>query len=170
MQSHTPEQAAGGPIVDCHTHVFCWGENPEEGYLSRKTQKAWLTRLVLRLTRIHREPGNTLSEKIRSRLLRQVAASRIDYAVVLAQDAVYRADGSRNDAETHFYVSNDYVLRLAEESPKIIPGCSINPTRRDALEELERCHAAGCRLVKIPRREPGVRSQARNPGGARRLH
>jgi mannonate dehydratase len=156
MQSHTPEQAAGGPIVDCHTHVFCWGENPEEGYLSRKTQKAWLTRLVLRLTRIHREPGNTLSEKIRSRLLRQVAASRIDYAVVLAQDAVYRADGSRNDAETHFYVSNDYVLRLAEESPKIIPGCSINPTRRDALEELERCHAAGCRLVKIHTAIQGV--------------
>ena len=34
-------------VIDTHTHIFCWGENPEQGYLSRKTPGAWLTRLVL---------------------------------------------------------------------------------------------------------------------------
>jgi predicted TIM-barrel fold metal-dependent hydrolase len=144
------------PTVDGHTHIFCWGENPEEGYLSAKTRRSWLTRLLLRLTGIRREEGESLSDKMRNRLLRQLAESGLDYAVVLAQDAVYRADGSRDNDATHFYVSNDYVLRLAEQSPKIIPCPSINPWRRDALAELERMRAAGCRIVKIHTAIQGV--------------
>jgi predicted TIM-barrel fold metal-dependent hydrolase len=69
---------------------------------------------------------------------------------------VYRRDGSRDNNGTHFYVANDYVLDLAKESPKILPGCSINPIRRDALQELERCRAAGCRLIKIHTAIQGV--------------
>jgi predicted TIM-barrel fold metal-dependent hydrolase len=144
------------PAVDAHTHVFCWGENPADGFLSPRTRSAWQTRLLKALLGIGREPGRTLTDKMRHRLLRHVRTSGLAYVVVLAQDAVYRADGSRDDAATHFYVSNDYVLRLAREHPAILPGCSINPLRRDALAELERCHAAGCRLVKIHTAIQGV--------------
>lgn len=103
----------------------------------------------MRLTGIRREVGATLSEKFRSRLLRHVRSSAVDHVVVLAQDAVYHENGQRDDSATPFFVSNDYVLRLAHECPKILPGCSINPFRRDALSELERCREAGSRLVKI---------------------
>jgi len=143
-------------LVDAHTHVFCWGENPKDGYLSERTRKSWLTRLLMKLIGIAREPGETLSDKMRSRLLRQVHESRLDRCIVLAQDAVYRDDGSRDDAATHFYVSNDYVLDLARRSDRILAGCSINPWRRDALAELERCRADGCRLVKIHTAIQGV--------------
>ena len=143
-------------LVDAHTHVFCWGENPQDGYLSERTRKSWLTRLLMKMIGIAREPGETLSEKMRSRLLRQVHESRLDRCIVLAQDAVYREDGSRDDAATHFYVSNDYVLDLARRSERILPGCSINPWRRDALAELERCRAAGCRLIKVHTAIQGV--------------
>ena len=143
-------------LVDSHTHIFCWGENPTEGYLSRALQRRWLTRLVRRLSGVDREPGDTLSEKMQARLLRQFAESRLDMLVVLAQDAVYRADGSRDDAATHFYVANDYVLKLARENPGVIPCPSINPWRADALAELERCHAAGARVVKIHTAIQGV--------------
>jgi uncharacterized protein len=142
--------------IDTHTHIFCWGENPRDGFLSDQTRRAWTTRLVLALTRLNREPGESLSEKMRNRLLRHIETSRLDYAVVLAQDAVYRQSGSRDDAATHFYVSNDYVLQLARESPRVIAGCSINPIRRDALHELERCRAAGCRLIKVHTAIQGV--------------
>lgn len=142
--------------IDTHTHIFCWGENPMDGYLSEKTRRAWTTRLVLALTRMNKEPGDSLSEKMRSRLLRHVDASRLDYAVVLAQDAVYRPSGTRDDAATHFFVSNDYVLDLARENPRIVPGCSVNPIRKDALQELERCREAGCRLVKVHTAIQGV--------------
>ena len=151
-----PVQNKCSPVVDAHTHIFCWGENPNEGYLSERTRTSRVTRLLLRLTGITREPGETLSDKLRNRLLRELEASGLDYAVVLAQDAVYRPDGSRNDADTHFYVSNDYVLELAKRSAKVLPGCSINPIRSDALKELERCHAAGSRLIKIHTAIQGV--------------
>ncbi len=144
------------PRLDAHTHVFCWGENPQDGFLSKRTRRSWLTRLVMFLTRLQHEPGETISEKIRNRLLRHVQSSKLDYIIVLSQDAIYRADGTRDDAATHFYVSNDYVLRLAEECPQILPGCSINPIRRDALQELQRCREAGCRLIKIHTAIQGV--------------
>jgi predicted TIM-barrel fold metal-dependent hydrolase len=144
------------PLVDAHVHVFCWGEKPQDGFFSQRTQRSWLTRLMLHLTGIHKEQGDTLSEKFRSRLLRHVNQSVLDFVVVLAQDAVYREDGSRDDSATHFYVSNDYVLDLAGRSKKIIPGCSINPIRRDALVELQRVREAGCRLVKIHTAIQGV--------------
>jgi predicted TIM-barrel fold metal-dependent hydrolase len=144
------------PVVDAHTHVFCWGENPADGFLSDKTRKAWNTRLLMALLGIARERGRTMTEKMRRRLLRHVRTSRLDHAIVLAQDAVYYPDGTRDDLATHFYVSNDYVLSLARECSAILPGCSINPIRRDALRELERCAAAGSRLVKIHTAIQGV--------------
>jgi len=153
------EPAHPQPAVDCHTHIFCWGENPADGYFSENTRNRWLTRLLLRLLRIHQEPGATLSEKMRNRYLRQLHESPLDYAVCLAQDCVHHPDGTPNHAQTHFYVANDYVLKLAQESPKVLPGCSINPIRRDALPELERVAAAGCRLVKVHTAIQGVDPQ-----------
>jgi predicted TIM-barrel fold metal-dependent hydrolase len=142
--------------VDAHTHVFCWGENPADGFLSERTRTAWKTRLLMALLGIAREPGKTMTEKMRHRLLRHIRSSCLNYVVVLAQDAVYHPDGTRNDSATHFCVSNEYVLGLARECPAVLPGCSINPVRKDALAELERCRAAGCRLVKIHTAIQGV--------------
>ena len=143
-------------MLDIHTHVFCWGENPREGFLSESTRRAWLTRLVIRLTGLNREHGDTRSEQIRNRLTRQVDQSQFDRVVVLAQDAVYRPEGTPDLDRTHFYVSNDYVLELAARHEKILPGCSINPIRIDALRELERCAEAGCRLIKVHTAIQGV--------------
>ncbi len=151
-----PDSGAKTPVVDVHTHIFCWGENPSEGFISKKTQQAWLTRLLIRKMKLLQEPGEDLSSKMRNLLLRHVRGSSIDYAVVLAQDAVYREDGSRDDSRTHFFVSNDYVFGLAQECPKILPGASINPWRSDVLQELERCHRAGARLIKVHTAIQGV--------------
>src|SRR5437016_13272559 len=96
---HTePESAESkrSPVVDAHTHIFCWGENPKEGFLSEQTRNSRITRLLLRVTGITREPGDTLSDKLRNRLLRELERSGLDFAVVLAQGAGYRAYGARN--------------------------------------------------------------------------
>ena len=150
------EQDTARPSVDAHAHIFCWGENPAEGFLSEKTRNSWLTRLLLRWTGVLREPGESIGDKMRNRLLRHLCESRLDRIVVLAQDAVYRDDGSRDDSATHTYVSNDYVFDLAKEDSRINPGCSVNPIRTDALEELARCHEAGARLVKVHTAIQGV--------------
>ncbi|MFP6737885.1 MAG: amidohydrolase family protein [Planctomycetota bacterium] len=154
--AESPANADPACSVDVHTHIFCWGENPEEGYLSDRTRNMWKTRLILKMSGILKEKGETISEKMRNRLIRHIQTSGLDYAVVLAQDAVYHEDGSRNDPDTHFYVSNDHVFSLAKECPQVLPGCSINPIRSDALQELERCREAGARLVKLHTAIQGV--------------
>ena len=136
-------------MTDVHVHVFCWGERPEEGFLCEKIQRSPLVRTLKKLAGLKREQGDDWSARIRSKLVRELTESSLDHAVVLAQDGIYREDGSFDQAATPFYVSNDYVFRLAAECPKALPGASINPWRSDALQELERCHSAGARLVKI---------------------
>lgn len=56
--------------------------------------------------------------------------------VFLAMDWIYR-DGKRQ--KSHLVVSNDYVRELARKNPKVLFGASVNPTRPDARDELERC-------------------------------
>ncbi len=156
QHAKTHEDPGDRCAVDAHTHIFCWGERPHEGYLSESTRRKWISRLAVWLTGLKRERGDDLSAKLRNMLLRHLESSRLDYAVVLAQDAVYRADGSVDHSATHFYVSNDYVLELARQCPKVLPGVSINPLQSDARAELDRCIAAGARLVKIHTAIQGV--------------
>jgi predicted TIM-barrel fold metal-dependent hydrolase len=72
----------------------------------------------------------------------------IDSAVILAFDAVHDRDGRLDDANTHLYVTNDYVIELCKRNPKMLFGASVHPYRKDAVAEIERCIAAGAGLMK----------------------
>jgi predicted TIM-barrel fold metal-dependent hydrolase len=72
----------------------------------------------------------------------------LDAAVVLAFDGVYRDDGVFDPDNTHLYVTNDDAIELCQRHPKLLFGASINPLRKDAIAELERCVAAGAVLMK----------------------
>jgi predicted TIM-barrel fold metal-dependent hydrolase len=74
--------------------------------------------------------------------------TRLDAVVVLAFDAVHDVDGRLDEAKTHFYVTNDYVIELARRHPKVLFGASVHPYRKDAVAELERCVKAGAVLMK----------------------
>lgn len=75
-------------------------------------------------------------------------AEQLDAAVVLAFDAVYDREGRFDEANTHLYVKNDYVIELAAKHPKMLFGASVHPYRKDAVAEVERCVAAGAALLK----------------------
>src|SRR5689334_21295078 len=75
-------------------------------------------------------------------LAKLVRESSLGAAVILAQDEVYDASGRKLDFGS-FYVPNDYVLKLARQHREFLPAVSIHPARADALDELERCLAAG---------------------------
>jgi predicted TIM-barrel fold metal-dependent hydrolase len=68
---------------------------------------------------------------------------------ILAFDANYRADGTRDDDATDVYVPNDYVLDLAKNASDLfVPIGSVHPYRKDALDELDRLAARGVKLLK----------------------
>lgn len=72
----------------------------------------------------------------------------LDAVVALAFDAVYDVEGRMDVANTHLYVTNDYVMKLAALHPRVLFGASVHPYRRDAVAELERCIAKGAVLMK----------------------
>ena len=82
------------------------------------------------------------------RLLQMIRQSSLGAVVILAQDLVYDDNGRPLEGVGSFYVPNDYVLGLAKKHPELLPAVSIHPARPDALEELERCLAAGAVMMK----------------------
>lgn len=74
--------------------------------------------------------------------------SSLDSALLLAQDEVYDGTGRKLDFGS-FYVPNEYLFKVCAKHPEFVPAVSIHPGRPDALEELERCLAAGARALKL---------------------
>jgi predicted TIM-barrel fold metal-dependent hydrolase len=133
-------------IFDCHVHVCAF--TPEHG----KTSARVLDSLPFRFMRWRLGiPGNdarTEQALVAGLAQRIEETEKLDAVVVLAFDAVYSPDGAFDDANTHFYVKNDYVVELAKQHPTMRFGASVNPYRRDAVAEIERCVAAGAVLLK----------------------
>jgi len=78
-----------------------------------------------------------------------VRESSVDAACLLAQDAIYDAEGRQYPERGTFYVPNDYVFRVSKVHREFLPVVSIHPGRSDALEELERCLANGAVMLKL---------------------
>ena len=87
-------------------------------------------------------------EKFVAHLAGLVAGSSLDAALLLAQDEVYDDEG-RKLAFGSFYVPNEYLFKVCAAHPRFAPAVSIHPGRKDALEELDRCLAAGARALKL---------------------
>lgn len=133
-------------IVDCHVHTTAL--SPGRGKMSDELLKRGsisFMRHRFGLKGSHEE----LEAGLEARLERDLTgAAELDAAVILAFDAVHRVDGTRDEANTHLFVSNDHVIELVARNPKMLFGASIHPYRKDAIEELERCAAAGAVLMK----------------------
>jgi len=84
-------------------------------------------------------------------LLIELRASQfVGKTVLLGMDGVYDREGRLDQKATEIVVSNDYVLKTTKTYPnEFLAGVSINPQRRDAIDELHRCAEAGATLVKI---------------------
>jgi hypothetical protein len=141
------------PPVDCHVHFVGNGRSGSGCWLRlgatwwQKPLAAYMLRHIgLRGTSFD---SPDFDERYTAHLLRLVRESSVQSVVLLAQDEVYRPDGTKMEGVGSFHVPNDVVLRLGREHPEFLPAVSIHPARRDALEELDRCNAAGAVMLKL---------------------
>ena len=133
-------------VIDCHVHVSAC--TPGHGWLS-PTMRTGATFRFMRWRFGLPEYGPECERFVESLLVRTIEQTeQLDAAVVLAFDAVYDRDGRLNEAGTHLYVTNDYVIELCLRHRKMLFGCSVHPYRKDAVAEIERCVAAGAVLLK----------------------
>jgi uncharacterized protein len=135
--------------LDLHVHLFGTGDGGSGCRISKRIRDGHLFKGLERMLRL-RERAATVDEGYVLALAEQLETSSIEKAVVLSQDAVYDPNGQPDWDSTPFYVSNDYLLKVVARFPQsMIPCVSINPQRRDAIPELERCAAQGAAVLKI---------------------
>lgn len=68
---------------------------------------------------------------------------------LLALDKCYTKDGRPNEDNSKMYIPNEWVYNICVAYPdKFIPCISVNPYRKDAVEELEKWAKLGVKMVK----------------------
>ncbi len=144
------------PLLDIHVHLFGSGDSGSGCYLSKKVTTGFNFAFLVRTLRLNaKEHG--FDRAFELALQRQVRESGLDRVAVLGQDWVYDAQGRPDRDRTHFRVPNDYLFEVTEKYSKWMTPCvSINPDRRDCVDELERCAEKGARLLKIHPPTQGV--------------
>lgn len=135
-------------LIDYHVHLAALPTPGNGVYLSSRLRSSPLFKLVAAAQGLDVSDPAAANAKYAARLCAALEASkRLDKAVLLPIDGAYDSSGRFDSSRTDFLIPND--LALAVKHPKILPACSVNPLRRDALDELERCKAGGAVLCKV---------------------
>jgi predicted TIM-barrel fold metal-dependent hydrolase len=133
-------------ILDVHVHTCA--ASPGHGSLSDSLYRSLPFRFMRWRLGLG-EYGPQTERELERKLVALIdEVPRLNAAVILAFDAVHDREGRKDEAKTHLYVTNDYVMELAAKYPKILFGCSVHPYRKDAVAEIERCAKAGAVLLK----------------------
>lgn len=138
-------------LIDCHVHLAALPDGDNGCYISQKMLKSPLFRFLLwkhSLSPAHPKEAN---QKYLDDLLNELRVSRhVQKAVLLGMDGVYDRTGRLDRDHTDFLIDNNYVLKTAKIYPhEFLAGVSINPQRRDAVDEVHRVADAGAVLVKV---------------------
>jgi uncharacterized protein len=138
-------------VIDCHVHLAAFRTADNGCYISPKMLRSPLFRFLLWKHGLDSDDATRSNQKYVDDLLAELRLSKYaEKAVLLGMDGVYDSNGRLDLESTDFLVGNDYVLALARSYPnEFLAGVSINPQRRDAIDELERCIEAGAKLVKV---------------------
>ena len=143
-----PSEDPKVPVYDFHVHLFGVGDGGTGCFLSRKQKEHLTYRFLLKLLGL--SENGQLDQDYVDELVRQLRSSSISKAVLLSYDGRYDRKGCFDREATNVYVPNNYLFRVVREHPDLfIPCASINPKRRDAIEELDHCAEEGARVLKI---------------------
>lgn len=148
---HMGSTVPNNTLIDCHVHLAAFPDQDNGCFISPKMLKSPLFRFLLWKHGLHADEPSGSNQKYVDDLLTELRGSKfVGRAVLLGMDGTYDAAGRLDKERTDLLVSNVYVLDTARKYPDtFLAGVSINPQRRDAVEEVERCAEAGSALVKV---------------------
>ena len=136
-------------VVDVHAHIVGTGTGGT-GCWVHEDSSSFTSPIRLFKTRVYKDAAGVWSddeadalfvERLADLVLDQRPRGR---TVLLAFDQHHDAQGRPVPELTEFYTPNDYIISLVKRWPQLfLFGCSVHPYRKDALEELTRCRAAG---------------------------
>jgi uncharacterized protein len=138
-------------LIDVHVHAAAFPDGKNGCIMSPSFQKGLAVWFIKWKMGLQNAAPAAMNRQYVDRLVSDVKSSdRISKAVLLAFDGVYDESGKLDLSHTSCLTSNDYVHQVVVQHPDFFfLGASINPQRRDALDELDRVEAMGARLIKI---------------------
>lgn len=154
--------AVSAKFTDVHVHLLAL-PTPRNGcWVSPRMLRKPLSRAISWIMDLPIDDPETTNRRYLDRLRAELdRSSCVSAVVLLGMDGVYVA-GRLARERTDFLISNDAVFDAAGADPRFLAGVSINPTRADALDEVDRCADRGAALVKwLPN------AQAFDPADAR---
>ena len=149
--SQAGKGSADKSLIDCHVHLAALPDTGNGCYISPRLLRSPLFRFLLWKHDLSPRSPRQANDKYLEDLLQELRASTfVGKAVLLALDGCYDEVGRLDEAHTDFLIANDYLLDIVTRHPQeFLAGVSINPERRDAVAEVQRCAEAGAVLVKI---------------------
>jgi uncharacterized protein len=134
------------PRIDVHAHLAGTGAGGSGCRVSPSFRRSLAFRAISRLHGIREdEHGDAVWAE---RLAAHVRGSEVDYAVALGFDGVYDASGALDEAASQMVVPPEWVFEVCRVHSELLPGPSIHPGRRGALELLEASLEQGAVLLK----------------------
>lgn len=133
--------------IDVHAHLAGTGTGGSGCWVSPGFARSLTFRALGRLHGM-RPDSPTADADWAARLAAHVRGSEVDLAVALGFDAVYDAHGLPDLARSQMAIPPSWVFRVCAAHPELLPGPSVNPNRRDALDRLEECIEGGAVLLK----------------------
>ncbi len=137
-------------LTDVHAHLAALPTPSNGCLLSARMRRSPLVKLIARSQGLPMDDPETANRRYLENLIKELDASReVSKVVLLGMDGVYDAAGRLDEAHTDFLISNDAVFSAAGGDARLLAGVSVNPARRDSVDELERCASLGAALVKV---------------------
>lgn len=139
-----------GKYLDCHAHTAGLGAKGSGCFISKALKDSYKYGIYLKAFGVTEkellEQGDgIILDRISAGLSR---SKSVGGAVILAMDGARDSLGGLDSARTPLYVPNAYLAAEVRKRPNLRFGASVNPRRKDALEELARAKADGAVLVK----------------------
>jgi predicted TIM-barrel fold metal-dependent hydrolase len=137
--------------LDVHVHLAALPDGQNGCLMSDRMRGGIQLRMLSKRFGFRRDDPTRANAIYLSHLVRTLEQSKyVRQAVLLGMDGIYDAAGVLDRAQTEFLISNDLILDTVKQYPHLFKaGVSVNPQRKDAIQELERCAAAGAYLVKV---------------------
>lgn len=135
--------------IDIHLHLAGVGTQGSGCWLSERTQRRATFRFLRWWNGVtERQLAESFDQDWAARAAGLVRDSELDRAVALGFDGVYDERGELLPDQSQLIVPPSWVFEACRRHPELLPGPSLNPFRRDALERLEECIEGGAVLLK----------------------
>ena len=136
--------------LDSHVHTAGIGGGNSGCFLSKELKASFKYGLYLKAFDVtEKDLLNSGDKLILKKISDKLSKSKtVGAAIILALDGVIDSFGNLDSSKTQIYIPNSFVENEIKNYPNLFFGASINPVRKNAIEEIQRVKDQGALLIK----------------------